>query len=223
MLALAEPYVYVPFLWLDQIVEQDESGNVIYEKDEDGKPVYLTDRFGNYILDPLTNKPLPKPRLLQTGTKHSAGRENHQEQGIAKSHERLDQHDNDILRLKIQQELDGKAPGNAGSFSDTFDGEPSRIKREMANAVLTESRAAGTSVLNVDSAAGFEAFTEVTIYDDTNSEDVLITDVTVSTITVQPLQYDYVKGAVIARSNAEIADGQMGVGSWGTYSVEEVV
>ncbi|PID03591.1 hypothetical protein CSV67_02815 [Sporosarcina sp. P2] len=220
---MAEPYVYVPFQWLDQIVEQDELGNVIYEKDPDGKIIYLTDRFGNYILDPITNKPLPKPRLLQVGTKHSAKRENHQEQGIAKSHERLDKHANDILRLQINQELDGKAPGNSGTFVDAFDGEPNKLIRQTAKAVLTVPRSAGTTVLNVDNVDGFIKFTDVTIYDDTNSEDTLITDVTASTITVQPLVNNYVKGAVIARSNAAIKNSRMGRGAWGTYSVEEVV
>ncbi|WP_153732521.1 hypothetical protein [Sporosarcina obsidiansis] len=220
---MAEPYVYVPFKWLNQIIEQDELGNTIYEKDQNGNIVFWKDDLGNTIIDPITKQPIPKPKLLQVGTKHSAERENHQEQGIAKSHERLDQHDNDILRLKIQQELDGKAPGNSGTFADTFDSEPNKLVRQTACAVLTAPRSAGTTVLNVDNTDGFRPFTEVTIYDATNHEDVLITDVTESTITVQPLQHDYVKGAVIARSNAAIADGRIGAGSWGTYSMIEVV
>ncbi|WP_060210303.1 hypothetical protein [Sporosarcina koreensis] len=219
---MGEPYVYVPFHWLDRIVELDEFGNVVYEKDAEGKIVYESDQFGNLILHPITKDPIPKPKLIQDGTRHSAGRENHQEQGIAKSHERLDGHDNELLRIKIQLELDGKAPGNSGTFADTFDGEPNKLVRQTARAVLTAPRSAGTTVLNVDKTDGFKAFTEVTIYDGTNSEDVLITDVTASTITVQSLQNDYVKGAIIARSNAEIKDGRMGQGSWGTYSVSEV-
>ena len=96
--------------------ERDEYGNVIYEKDKDGKPVYLTDRFGNYILDPITNKPLPKPRLLETGTMHSAARENHQEQGIAMAHERLDKHARRIDRIETQLEIDGRVdPDNKGT------------------------------------------------------------------------------------------------------------
>lgn len=220
---MAEPYVYVPTRWVNEIIECDEFGNVIYEKDEQSRIVYRRDSLGNLILDPVTNQPIPKPKLLQEGTRHSAGRDNNQEEGIAKSHERLDKHDNDILRLQVQQDLDGKAPGNAGSFSDMFDGDPSKIKRETAKAVLTESRAAGTTVLNVDSAAGFKQFTEVTIYDGMNMEDTLVTAVTDSTITVQPLLNAYVKGAFVGRSTGDIVGGTMVSGDWGTYSVKEVV
>lgn len=216
---MAEPYVYVPTRWVNEIIECDEFGNVVYEKDGQGRIVYRRDSLGNLILDPVTNEPIPMPKLLQVGTRHSAGRDNNQEMGIVKSHERLDKHDNDILRLQIQQDLDGKAPGNAGSFSDTFDGEPSKIKRETAKAVLTESRAAGNTVLNVDSAEGFKQFQEVTIYDGTNMEDTLVTAVTDSTITVQALVNSYVKGAFVARSTGSIADGQMKIGNWGTYSI----
>lgn len=216
---MLEPYVYVPFQWLDDIIELDEFNQPILERDENGNIVYETGPFGNIILHPITKEPIPKYRRLQDGTRHSANRENHQERGIAKSHERLDKHDNEILRLQIQAELDGKAPGNSGTFVDSFDGEPSKLVRQTARAVLTAPRAAGTTVLNVDKTDGFKAFTEVAIYDGTNSEDVLITDVTVSTITVQPLVNDYVKGAVIARSNSAIKDGRMGNGDWGTYSV----
>ncbi|MFD1206625.1 hypothetical protein ACFQ38_16130 [Sporosarcina contaminans] len=219
---MAEPYVYVPFHWLDDILELDEFNQPIPERDEQGNIVYETGPYGNIILHPITKEPIPKYKRLQVGTRHSAERENHQEQGIAKAHERLDSHDNELLRIKIQLELEGKAPGNSGTFADTFDGEPTKLVRQTARAVLTAPRSAGTTVLNVDKTDGFKPFTEVTIYDDTNSEDVLITDVTASTITVQPLVNDYVKGAVIARSNAAIKDGRMGRGSWGTYSISEV-
>lgn len=221
---MIEPYIYVPFHWLDQIVELDEFGNTVYERDDHGNIVFWKDDFGNMIIDPIKKEPIPKPRLLQVGTRHSAARENYQEQGIAKAHERLNGHDSDILRLQINQELDGKAPGNGGTFSDTFDGEPNKLIRQIAKTVLTESRAAGTTVLNVDGTSGFKPFTEVTIYDDENSEDILITQITDSTITVQALQHNYKKGAVIARSNALIDHGVMSAGYWGTYVVNgEVV
>ena len=214
-----QPYVYNAFSWKDQIVEVDEFGQVVYETDEQGNLVYWKDNLGNFVLDPVTKQPIPKPRLLQEGTRHTAARENNQEQGIAKSHERLDGHDNEIMRMRIQLELDGRAPGNSGTFADTFDGEPNKLIRQTAVAVLTAPRATGTTVLNVDTTDGFKPFTEVTVYDGTNTEDVLITDVTASTITVQPLVNDYVKGARIGRSNAKIADGQMTRGDWGTYGV----
>jgi len=192
---LDNKYVFVPRFWIDHIIEIDENQNP--------------------VIDPLTGK----PKVLQEGTRHMAVFENNQEEGISKSHQRLDGHDNDIMRMKVQMELDGRAPGNSGTFADTFDGEPNKLNRQTAVAVLTAPRAAGTTVLNVDTTDGFKPFTQVTVYDGTNSEDVLITDFTASTITVQPLVNDYVKGARIARSNARISDGQMIAGNWGTYSV----
>ena len=212
-------YVYMPTKWKDQIIEVDEFGHVVYEKDDIGNIVYWKDNLGNHVLDPVTKQPIPKPKLFQEGTRHTAPRENNQEQGIAKSHQRLDSHDNDLMRMKVQMELDGRAPGNSGTFADTFDGEPNKLIRQTAVAALTAPRAAGTTVLNVDATEGFVVFTQVTVYDSTNSEDVLITDVTASTITVQPLVFDYVKGARVARSNAKISAGKMTSGDWGTYSV----
>ncbi|MEK5070493.1 hypothetical protein [Sporosarcina sp. FSL K6-1508] len=212
-------YVYVPTKWLNDIIECDEFGRPIPERDEQGNIVYETDLNGIIVLHPITKDPIPKYRRLQHGTGHSAARDNNQEQGIAIAHQRLDDTDNWRLKKDIRDEIADKSPGNAGSFADSFDDDPTRIKRETAVAVLTASRAAGTTVLNVDTTDGFKPFTEVTVYDGTNSEDVLITDVTASTITVQPLVNDYVKGARIARSNARISDGQMVNGDWGTYSV----
>ncbi|MGE7546121.1 hypothetical protein [Sporosarcina newyorkensis] len=161
--------------------------------------------------------------IFQPGTPLNAETLSPMDIMIAKLAEHWNLHESDIVQIKIQQALEGDTKGNSGIFADTFIGDPIRIKRETTTAVLTAPRSAGTTVLNVDNTDGFRPFTEVTIYDATNHEDVLITDVTESTITVQPLQHDYVKGAVIARSNVTIADGRMDNGAWGTYSVMEVV
>lgn len=220
---MAEPYVYVPRLWLDQIIELDENNNTVYERDKEGNLVYWKDRHGNYVLDPITMKPIPKPKFLQEGTKHKAEYENHQEQGIAMAHERLDRHDKRISRIETQLEIDGRVdPDNKGTFFDNFVDAPNKLIRQTASAVITTPVAAGTTVLPVDNVSGFVAFTQVTVYDGTNSEDVLITAIGTNTITVQALAKSYVKGAVIARSTARIVDGQMVNGSWGTYSVEVV-
>lgn len=215
-------YIYNPTLWKDQLVMVDQNNNVIYEKDTDGNIVFWTDQYGNIIIDPVSGKPIPKPRLIQAGTKHKASLENNQEEGILIAHERLDGHDNDILRIKIQLELDGKVPGNSGTFADTFEGEPTKLDRQKAKAVLKEPVSAGTTTLNVDSTTGLKAFTEVTIYDGTNHENVLITDVTSSTLEVIALQNDYVKGAVIARSISLIKNGLMTNNVWGTFSIEPI-
>ena len=121
------------------------------------------------------------------------------------------------MRMKVQMELDGRAPGNSGSNADKFVGETNKSVRQLATADITPAVESGITVLPVDKVTSFAAFTQVTIYDGTNSEDVLITAVRVDTITVQALTHDYVKGARIAQSNAKI-DGQMMNGNWGTYS-----
>ncbi|WP_060210494.1 hypothetical protein [Sporosarcina koreensis] len=177
---------------------------------------YVKTEWYDHIVD-ITNS-----EIIQEGTRFTAERANNIEEGVYGAYAFLLQHDRELNRLRVQMELDGRAPGNSGTFADTFDGEPNKLVRQTAKAVLTAPRSSGTTVLNVDKTDGFKAFTECTIYDGTNTEDVLITDVTASTITVQPLVNDYVKGAVISRSNAEIKDGRMGRGSWGTYDVSLV-
>lgn len=217
---MSKSYLYNPTDWLDQIIMLDEYGRVVYETDDAGNIVYWEDPHGNLVLDPITREPVPKPRLLQEGTRHSAARENNQEEGILKSHERLDAHDKDLLYLRVQMELDGRAPGNSGVFSDTLDDSvPNKMTRLTAMADIISAVEAGATVLPVDNTTGFFAFTEVTVYDGTNTEDVLITAIGDGTITVQALANSYVKGAGVARSTARIADGQMGNGSWGTYTV----
>ncbi|WGT37695.1 hypothetical protein QH639_17910 [Lysinibacillus sp. 1 U-2021] len=71
---------------------------------------------------------------------------------------------------------------------------------------------------------GFTPFTQVTIFDDVTNEDVIITAVGTSTITIQALKNAYTKGAKVARSNIEIdtVNAEMGVGNWETYNVQVV-
>jgi hypothetical protein len=202
------PYTLINFL--DHILKIDENGEFIPKRDKQG----------NVIINKITGR--PELEAEQEGTRLNARNMNHLDLWLFKAHELLEKQANEILRIKIQLELEGKAPGNSGTFADTFDGEPNKLVRQTAKAVLTAPRSAGTTVLNVDKTDGFKPFMEATIYDSANSEDVLITDVTASTITVQLLVNDYVKGAVIARSNAEIKDGRMGRGSWGTNDVSLV-
>lgn len=202
------PYTLIEFL--DHIFKIDADGEFIPKRDDNG----------NVIINKITGR--PELVAEQEGTRLNARNMNHMDWWIYMAHQRLNGHDNRILHLEINSETEGKAPGNAGSFSDSFEGEPTRIKRETASAVITTPVAAGTTVLPVDSVTGFVAFTQVTVYDGTNSEDVLITAIGTNTITVQALTKAYVKGAVIARSSARIVDGQMVNGRWGTYSVEVV-
>lgn len=134
----------------------------------------------------------------------------------------------EMLRIRVQLELDGRSPNSNGAFFDVLDGSDSRnIKLDTTESDLIESVVAGTLTLKVDSVEGFKKFTEVTIFDDINIEDVSITaiDETLKTITVNKLINGYKKGAVIARStisiNIEFQD--MNIESWGTYDLTEVI
>lgn len=217
---MAESYIYEPFHWLNEIIEQDEHGNVVYEKDEGGNTVYIKDRLGNYVLDPITRQPIPQPKILQEGTRHEAKRENHQEEGIAKAHELLVKLENRMVRVETQLEIDGWVdPINKGTFFDNFVDAPNKLKRLLASAVLTEPYSVGMSLLNVDDASGFKVGEEVTIFDGTNSEDTMITAVTASTITVNPLVKSYLKGATVTRSNAGIENGHVVGGNWESFGV----
>lgn len=183
------------------------AGNVPYTKTD----------WHDHIVDITTGD------VIQEGTRFTAQRANNMEDGIYRAHERLDAHDNEILRLRVQMELDGRVPGNSGAYFDDFIGTPNKLVRQSARADIITHVVAGATVLSVDSVVGFVAFTQVTVFDGTNSEDVLITAIGADTITVQALTHDYVKGARIARSNAKIADGQMINGDWGTYTISAEV
>jgi len=182
------------------------------------KNPYEKTKFYDEIIDDTLPENDPN-RVIEEGTPLMAAFLNNNEEGTWLAHELINKQASLIRKMQVQMEIDGRVPGNSGSFFDTFAEEPIRMVRQAAKAVLTASRAAGTTVLNVDETEGFTALTEVTIYDGTNSEDTLITDVTASTITVQPLVNSYVKGAVVARGNTKIDIDKMTIGSWGTYAV----
>lgn len=140
----------------------------------------------------------------------------------------LEQLERDYKRIMLQLEMDGRAPGSAGSFLDTLGGNPSRIILDEALADLTVAVAAGTTELHIDMVSGtFTEGTLITIYDDTHRENVLITAVGEDRITIQSLQREYKKGAVVARSSISLdtVKQEMKIGDWGTYSivVSEVV
>lgn len=177
---------------------------------------YIKTIWFDDIVDPNTGY------VIDEGTYFTANRANNIENGIENAFIWLNQHDSEIQRIRVQIELDGRAPGNSGTFADTFQGTPNKLKLQSAKTTLTSPRAAGTTVMNVESSEGFEVFSQVTIYDGTNNEDVTITAKTDSTITVQALKKDYVKGAMIARSNAQTENGQLAGGTWGTYNIELV-
>lgn len=165
-------------------------------------------------------------QIIQEGTRFNQKRANNIENGVYGAYEYIIQIESTVKRLQAQLDIDGRAPGNGGSFFDAFDGSATRMTFDAALTDIIEAVEIGQTVIKVANVDGFTPFTQVTIFDDTNTEDVLITaiDASAKTITVQALQNAYKKGAKVARSNVAIdtVNAEMGVGDWQTFSVDLV-
>ncbi|MED4455892.1 hypothetical protein [Metabacillus fastidiosus] len=182
------------------------------------KNPYVKTFWEDEIVDPTLPEGHPD-HIVEEGTPFMATYANNMEEGIYLSHEKINDLEKRLRRKDVQDEINDRIPTNSGSFFDPFDGTTSRLARQTATADITTAVTAGTTVLPVDNVTGFVPFTQITIYDGSNSENVLITAIGTDTITVQTLINSYVKGAKIARSNVNIMDGAMTVGEWGTYSI----
>ena len=191
----------------------------IWEMGDDGKLIPLTDENGDIKKNPLTGQ--PEYKYKESGTRVSAKRLNHMDDGIYLAHDLIVQMTSTIRRMQIQMELDGRVPGNSGTFADTLDGSTNKITLDKTITDVIEAVIIGTTTLKVANIDGFTPFTQVTIFDDVTSEDVVITAIGDKTITVQALTNSYKKGAKIARSNVLIdtVNAEMGVGDWQTYNV----
>lgn len=203
---------YKLIYWRDRIWKIGPDGKLIPQRDENNQIIY----------NPLTGQ--PEYEHLETGTRVNAKRLNHMDEGIFLAHEYIVGLQATIRRMQIQMELDGRVPGNSGTFADTLDGSSNKIKLDNALTDIIEAVTAGTNTLKVASVDGFTPFTQVTIFDDEHVEDVVITEVGTNTIKVQALKNAYKKGAKVARSNVSIdtVSAEMGVGDWQTYNVELV-
>lgn len=134
----------------------------------------------------------------------------------------IEQIHRNIRRILLQLEIDGRAPGSAGSFLDTLDGNPSRMTFLNESADLTAAVVVGATTLPIDMVSGtFTTNTQVIIEDDINREEVSITTVNGGSLTVSALTKAYKKGARISRSSAvlDAVNQEMRIGDWGTYSV----
>ncbi|MFF2179431.1 hypothetical protein ACFVT8_23710 [Lysinibacillus sp. NPDC058147] len=206
-----EKYERINFL--DHILRIDEKGDFI--------PV-IDPKTGTQKIERATG--LPVWEALQEGTRHNQKVMNHLDKNIEINRKNLISLEATIRRMQIQMELDGRVPGNSGTFADPLDGSTNKIKLDKAITYIPLAIAIGTTEFKVASVEGFKPFTQVTIYDDTRSEDVLITEVGADTIKVQALKNAYKKGARVARSNVMIdtVNAEMGIGDWQTYNVELV-
>lgn len=203
---------YELIYWRDRIWKIGPDGKLIPQRDENNQ----------IINNPLTGQ--PEYEYLETGTRVNAKRLNHMDEGIYSAHDYIVELKATIRRMQIQMELDGRVPGNSGTFADVLDGSSNKIILDKAMTDMIEAVEIGTTTLKVASVDGFKPFTQVTIFDDVGTEDVLITAIGTDTITVQALKNSYKKGAKVARSNVLIdtVNAEMGVGVWQTFSVELV-
>ncbi|UUV27046.1 MULTISPECIES: hypothetical protein [Lysinibacillus] len=182
------------------------------------KNPYDRTQWHDDVTDPVTSE------VIEDGTPFMSEYANNFEWGIYNAYRFLIEMYRQMERMRVQLELDGRVPGNSGTFADVLDGSSNKISLDKALTDIIEAVAIGTTTLKVASVEGFTAFTQVTIFDDVTKEDVLVTAIGTSTITVRALKNAYKKGAKVARSNVEIdtVNAEMGVGDWRTFNVELV-
>ncbi|MED3876222.1 hypothetical protein [Lysinibacillus capsici] len=198
--------------WKDRIWKVGPDDKLIPKRDENNQIIY----------NPLTGQ--PEYEYLENGTRVNAKRLNHMDKGIYSAHDYIVELQATIRRMQIQMELDGRVPGNSGTFADTLDGSSNKISLDKALTDIIEAVEIGTTTLKVASVDGFKPFTQVTIFDDEHSEDVVITEVGTNTLKIQALKNAYKKGAKVARSNVaiDIVNAEMSVGDWQTFNVDLV-
>ncbi|MEK5528521.1 hypothetical protein MKX79_03880 [Viridibacillus sp. FSL R5-0468] len=206
---MVDKSLYKMLTWESRIYDIDDNDNLI--------PLY--DEHGNPIFDKFTGAPTFK--LLQDGTRHTASRENHREKGIYALSLWLDEMENWRIRKEILDEIGGRVPIGSSTIVDTLDGFSNKMFLQNQKAVVTTAITAGTTTITVDSSEGLTTFSQVTIYDDEHSEDVLITAIEGNTITVQAVTNAYQKGAKVARSNVVVdtVNKKMDNGNWETFNV----
>lgn len=182
------------------------------------KNPYDRTQWHDDVTDPVTGE------VIEDGTPYMSEYANNFEWGIFNAYQFLIDMYRQMERMRVQMELDGRVPGNSGTFADTLDGSTNKIILDTTLADIKVPVVAGTTVLPVASVSGFNAFTQVTIFDDLHSEDVFITAIGTDTITVQVLINEYKKGAKITRSNVlvDTINKDMGIGDWQTYNVKLV-
>jgi len=170
------------------------------------------------VTDPVTGE------VIEDGTPYMSEFANNFEWGIYNAYRFLIEIYRQMERMRVQLELDGRVPGNSGTFADVLDGSTNKIVLDKTLTDIIEPVAIGTTVLKVASVEGFTPFTQVTIFDDLHMENVIITAIGTNTITVQALNNNYKKGAKVARSNVAIdtLNAEMGIGDWQTYHIELV-
>lgn len=177
--------------------------------------MYVKTEWIDHIIDPTNGE------VIQEGTRFTAQRANNIEDGIYNLYGSQSAQDKEIQRLKVELMLrDRSSSGKV--FYDPLDGiNPSKLTLDTAKTDITQAVSVGTTTLPVESTNGFKVNTEVTVYDDTNMEEVKITAIGTNSITVTALTKAYKKGAKVARTNVVIdtANKQMKFDAWGTFTI----
>ena len=130
------------------------------------KNPYERTQWHDDVMDPVTGE------VIEDGTPYMSEYANNFEWGIWNAYQFLNEMYRQMERMRVQMELDGRVPGNSGTFADTLDGSTNKIELDKTKTDIIEAVTAGTTILKVASVAGFSAFTQVTIFDDVASEDV---------------------------------------------------
>lgn len=181
---------------------------------------YEKTQWFDQIEDPTLPDDDPN-KILEEGTPFTADAANNMEEGIYNSYERIVEVERENQRIRVQLDLMERANSEL-VFYDTLDGEdPRKMQIDTAKTVVKNPVSSGATSLDVVDASDFKELTEVTLYDGSNSEDILITSISGNTLTVQATANGYAKGAFIARSTAELdtAQQELKPGRWGTYSI----
>ena len=181
-------------------------------------PEYIKTQWFDHIIDVTDGS------VVQEGTRFNQRRANNIEDGIEFNRNKIIEQERTIARLQTQLDLDGRAPGNSGSFSDTLDGTTNKITLQTAKSAIKTAVSVGATSIEVEDATGFTALSQVTIYDGTKREDVLITAIEGNVLMVQALANGYAKGATVACSTVavDVTKKTMETGAHITYSVELV-
>lgn len=179
---------------------------------------YIPTQWRDHIVDITTGD------VIQDGTRFTASRANNIEQGIYGLFGYVFALIEEDQKIRVQLEMVGRSPLNNGTFFDTLsDQTPKALVLQKEKAVVQHAYTAGTALLQLDKAP-FVIGQFITIYDDENREDVMITDIDseAKTVSVTALTKAFKKGAVVARTDAVIDTKELEIvyGKWGNYQIE---
>lgn len=123
----------------------------------------------------------------------------------------------------IADEINFRYPDNNGIFYDILDGQGGRVTAALESAITyaTTALSIGATSITVGDAAGFAVGEEITLFDDTNVENVTVTAIAGNTLTVTALTKAYKAKAVVARSTAvtDAAYARTAFPTWGTSNI----